>query len=671
MLKQLARLERTQKTIIIGFAVLMAVSLVIFYAPNRSANTTNPATSTEVVAKVGSDKITVADLMLVRENFRQRFGGQIPLSQLGGNRSFLESLIAKLVVRQEAERLGLSAGDAEVAERIKRQFSDASGVFVGSERYKESVIPRFGSVEKFENELRDEIAREKLRAFITSSVNVSDDEVQQEYKRKETSFDISYVIVSAEKLAEKIQPSDADLRSYYDSHKTDLRYLEPQRKVRYLFVDQEKAASKLQISDEELKAEYDRLAPEFKQAGVKVQQILLKVARKDLDSQVEQKAKDLIAKLRGETGQADEKAFAEAARGNSEDPASASNGGFLANPVKKNPNKPHGLYDRAVDMQPGDVTDIPIRYGGNWYILRRGDAVPKTFEAAKPEILVSLRNRRSFTEAAKVANKAYLRLKETKDIQKVAQEVAGEANMTAAEMVRETPYIKPGDDVKDIGTNQQFESAVGQLNNPSDVGEPTGVKGGFATPILVDKKEPRIPEFDEVKTQIADLVKKQRAKDELEQRAKNLLSSLTSPDGVKAAGEKEGFEGDVDPDFKLGSSLGSLEPSTALDDVIFAMKAGELPKSPMKVGENWVVFGVTKRRDADMAEFANKRDEVRQTMLRQRQDQVFEDYIAGVQQRLKRDGAIKIYDDVLNSIEEAEEPAAAPGLPPGFNFPSK
>jgi parvulin-like peptidyl-prolyl isomerase len=253
----------------------------------------------------------------------------------------------------------------------------------------------------------------------------------------------------------------------------------------------------------------------------------------------------------------------------------------------------------------------------------------------------------------------------------VAQEFAPEANMSAADMVRETPYIKPGDDVKDIGTNQQFESAVGQLNNPNDIAEPTGIKGGFAIPIFVDKKEPRIPEFDEVKTQIADLVKKQRAKDELEQRAKNLLSSLTSPDGVKAAGEKEGFEADVATDFKPGSSLGSVEPSKALDDIIFDMKAGELPKSPVKVGENWVVFGVTKRKDADMAEFAKKRDEVRQRMLSQRQGQVFEDYISGVQQRMKRDGAIKVYDDVLNSIEEAEEPSAVPGLPPGLNFPSK
>ena len=670
MLKQLGRLERTRNIIILGFAILMAVSLVIFYAPNRSANTINPATSTEVIAKVGSDQITVADLMMVREDIRQRYGGRIALSQLGDNRSFLESLIAKHVIRQEAERLGLSASDGEVRDRIVRQFTDASGVFVGAERYKESVTPRFGSVEKFENELRHEIAQQKLRAFITSSVNVSDDEVQQEYKRNETTFDVGYVVLSVDKLSEKIQPSESDLRSYYDSHKTDLRYLEPQRKVRYIFVDQDKAASKLQISDAELKAEYDRLEPPFKMAGVKVQQIVLKVARKDLDAQVEQKAKDLITKLRGETGRATEAAFAEVAKGSSEDPATASTGGFLPNLVRKNVNKPHGLYERTLDMEPGDVSDIPVKYAGNWYILRRGDAVTKTFEAARQEILVSLRNRRGYSEALKVATKAYQRLKETKDAQKVAQEVASEANMTPAEMVRETSYIKPGDDVKDIGNNQSFHDVVGRLENQNDVVEPTSIKSGFAVPMLVDKKEPRIPDFDEVRSTVADLVKKERAKNELEQKAKTLLASITSPDGVKAAGEKEGFGSGVLEKFKLGQPFPDTA-STAVDDAIFAMKNGELTKTPVKVGDDWVIFGVIKKYDADLSEFAKQRDQVRQTMLNERQAQVFEDYITAANQRMKRDGQIKIYDDVLNSIKVEEEPSAVPGLPPGLNFPTK
>ena len=665
MLKQLSKLERTRGIIIIGFAVLMAVSLVIFYAPGRNSSNLDPAKNNAVVAKVGSTEITVADIAQVRENYRQMFGGRISLAQLGGNKRFLEGLISKHAVAQEAERLGLGASDAELADKIRKQFADASGVFVGYDRYKESVTTRFGDIAKFENDLRSDISAEKLKAFVAASVNVSDEEVQQEFKREQTTFGVDYVVVSADKLAEKIEPSDSDLQAYYDAHKTDLRYLEPQRKVRYIFIDTDKVGSKLQITDDELKKEYDSLEPKFKEAGVKVQQIMLKVARKDLDAQVEQKAKDLITKLHGPDGKVSEQAFADAARGNSEDPATASNGGFLNRLIKQNPNKPDSLYDRAVDMQPGDISDIPIRFGGNWYILRRGDSVPKTFEQAKPELLVSLRNRKGFGAAFQVANKAQARLKATKDPQKVAQELAGEANSTPAEMVRETPYIKPEDDVPQIGNNQQFHTAIAALNNPNDVGDAIGVKGGFAVPMLVDKKEPRIPDFDEVKAKIRDTVKQQRAKEQLEQKAKDLLASATTPDALKAAGEKEGFEAANDDGFKLGAALGKAGTSPQLDELVLAMKDGEMLKAPVKVGDNWVVLGVKKRYEADLTQFFTQRDRLRDSMLRDRQDQVFEDYVAGVQERMKREGKIKIYEDVLDSLPEEEEPQ----IPGGLNLP--
>ena len=671
MLKQLGRLERTRNIIILLFAILMAVSLVIFYAPGRSANkNVDPTRNTEVVAKVGSANITVADIARIRENYAQMFGNRISLAQLGGNKRFLDGLISKQVISQEAARLGLSASDSELAERIRKQFADASGNFVGFDRYKESVTARYGDIEKFENDIRDDIAQEKLRAFVSASVNVSDAEVEKEYQRRNTSFDVSYIALSIDKLATKIQPSDDELRAYYDSHKTDYRYLEEQRKIRYLFIDTEKVGSKLPISDVDLKAEYDSLDPKFKEAGIEIQQILLKVARKDLDAQVEQKAKELITKLRGTTGKTTKEAFAEVARGNSEDPATASRGGLLDKPFKKNDTKPNGLYDRAVDMKPGDVSDIPIRFGGNWYILRRGDSVPKTFDQAKPDLLVSLRNRKSYGEAFKLAKQAQARLQETKDAQKVAQEIAPKANMTPAEMVRETPFIQRGDDVPEIGTNQQFEQAIEPLNNPNDVGEATGVKNGFAIPMLVAKKEPRIPDFDEVKTKIADAIKQQRAKDQLEQKAKDIAASLTSADGVKAAGDKEGYDAGTEESFKLGSSLGKAGTSAALDDLIYGLKAGEFSKTPIKVDDKWVIVGVTKRNDADMSGVAAQRDTLKQSMMSERQDQVFDDYVAGVEQRMKHDGKIKIYQEVLAQLEE-DEPAAEPGLPAGLNFPTK
>jgi len=306
----------------------------------------------------------------------------------------------------------------------------------------------------------------------------------------------------------------------------------------------------------------------------------LKVARKDLDGAVEQKAKDLLQKIHAASPETQEKVFADLARGNSEDPASAKDGGYLPRLIKKNPNKVDALYDRAVDMEPGTVFDIPIKYAGNWYLMRRGDAVLKTLEQMKPELLASTRNRNGYTVAARLAERAQNRLKEIKDPQKVAQELAAEANMKPEEMVKVTPFIKPTDDVPDIGSSQQFEAVIEPLNNVGDVGERTGVRGGFAIPMLIDKKEPRIPDFEEVKTKVGDALKNQRAKDQLAQVAKDLASSVSSPADIKAAAEKSGFEVGTEEAYKLGATLGKAGTSPAIDEVVFALKSGELTKTP-------------------------------------------------------------------------------------------
>jgi len=396
----------------------------------------------------------------------------------------------------------------------------------------------------------------------------------------------------------------------------------------------------------------------------------LKVARKDLDAQVEQKAKDLIQKINAASLDTQEKVFADLARGNSEDTATAPSGGYLARPFKKDPNKINGLYDRTEDMQPGDVSDIPIRYSGHWYILRRGEAVPKTFEEAKPELLASLRNRKGYAVAAKLAERAQNRLNETKDPQKVAQELAVEANMKPGEMVKETPFVKPEDDVPGIGSSQQFEAAIGPLNNPNDVGERTGVKGGFAVPMLIEKKDPRTPDLEEVKTKVAQTVKQQRAKEQLEQKAKEIAASAGSVADLKAAAEKAGFEVATAPAYKLGSPLGTAGTGPALDEAVYGLKTNEVTKTPVKVGDNFVVLGVTDRHEADLAEFAKQREQLTQTMLSAKQNQVYGDYITTVQRQMKQNGSIKLYQNVITSLEDSE-PEIAPQPRPRFPIPGK
>jgi peptidyl-prolyl cis-trans isomerase D len=674
MLKFFTRMERTRKYVIGFFAFLMVLGMVVagvYTRPNSVI--ANPFKSKEVLAKVGPDEVTVADYTLLKKKIESQFGGQFSLAQIGMTSDrILDQAVNSRISLQEARRLGFNASDEEVRNEIARQFSDpATGKF-DVKLYKDYVVRNYGSVALFEQSVRDALAAQKLRAFVTAGAQVSEAEVLDQYQRENTEFDLAYVSVTADDVAKKLNPSDEELRQYFDAHKTDYRFLEPQKSIRYLFINQEKVGQKLAIPDEDLRKEYEGLKPENKMAGVRVQQIVLKVARPELDTEVLNKATAIVARMRAEDLTAPEEKFAEEARGNSEDPATAQAGGWLPNPVKRNLNrKPPApgtpgsaaeLLQNTLEWKEGQVGD-PLKTGNAYYIFRRGAVVPKSFEDAKQELLVSLRNRRSYNVAQEIARKANDRLKETRDPQKVAQEFAAQANMSATEMVRETGFIKPGDDVPEIGTSPQFEEKLKPLEEAGAVGEFVGIKNGFAIPQLVEKREPRIPELDEVKARVADDLKRARAAEQLEQTARDIAAGAGGVDALKAAAEKAGLKAVDEEAFRLGRPLGTAGADPALDAAVFQLKAGEGTKAPVKVGDKWVVVAVKERRDSKAEEFDKQKTELTERALEERRGQLFDDFLVEARRRLEEKGQIEIYRDTLALIDQ-DEPAALPRRPP-------
>lgn len=669
MLKILSRLERTRSLIIIIFAVLMGISLILFYAPNRNPTGTSAAAANdEVLARVGDGEVTVGDLNSRKDMYRQMLGGQFNPAMFGGNRRLLDGLIREQVVAQEAARLGLTPSDAEVARAIREEFS-VGGNFVGLERYRETVQAQYGDIEKFEQGIRNSLAAEKLRAFLTAGVRISEAEVLDEFKRGNTTFEIVYVPVTTERLAARINPSDEELQAYYNEHRTDFRILEPQKRIRYLFIDQAKIGERLEISDEDLRAAYSQLSPENRMAGARLQQIVLRFARPELETEVRGRAEEIVRELRagGENGRVTEQAFAEIARGRSEDPATARQGGALASVVRRNPNNPSEPLQQTLPLEEGQITE-PVKVGNAFYIFRRGASVEKTFEDARQELIVSMRNRNAYGAAARLAARAATRLRETNgDVRRVAEELHAEANMTTDEMVKETPLVKPGDDVPSIGSSPQFEGAIAPLNNPGEVGEQVGVRGGFAIPALVEKRDPRIPEFSEVREQVLIRFRQERARAQLEQVARELAGSANNPDELRAAATRFGLEAQTANDYRLRSPLGDAGTSPALDEAIFGLNAGQVARTPVQVTDKWAVVAASRRTDPDLAQFTQQRDELTQTALTTRRNSVFEDYITAARARLQGDGNIRIYDEVLARMAADEPMLSRPGG--GMPFP--
>jgi len=656
MLKFFTRLEKTRNFFILIFAILMVASLVFFYAPTQSGVQTNLARSTETVASVSGEKITVGELVRQKESYSRFSQGRGFPSKM-----ILEGLIGSRIVRVEAERLGLTASDAEVAAEIRSQFKPEDGKPFDQKVYEQNVIDQFGSIAAYETSVRDDISSKKLDAFLTSGVSVSEDELLSDFQRKNTKFDLSYVAVSSAELAQTIKPTDEELKAYFEKNKQSYYISVPQKKIKYIFVNTTKIGEKLPISDAELRAEYDKLPADKKIGGVNGQEIVLRVAKPEFEPKVQEKAAELITRLKKDGDNVSEALFAEVAKGFSEDPISAQSGGKLRGPVRENLNKPDDPYQRLIKMKPGDVTE-PISYQGRYFILRRGDDVPKSFEDAKKEIEVSLRNRKAYAVAAELAQKIADALKQSKDVQKTAAQFAGEANMSVAEMVKETGYIKPGDDVPNIGTSPQFEEGIAPLEKAGDVGDKTPIQNGFAIPTLADRKEPRDADFDEVKAQILDVVKLEQARAKVEEIAKQIASGAASADALAGAATAKGMKAKDQKAFIIGSPLGdgpSASTSEELENAVYAMKSGDVTKTPIKIGENWYVVGVTKRDDANNADFAKQRSSLLEQMLSKKRTAVFSDYLAATKKRLQDSGAIVIYKDVLAKTDEP-----APGLTP-------
>jgi serine/threonine protein kinase len=260
------------------------------------------------------------------------------------------------------------------------------------------------------------------------------------------------------------------------------------KKIGYVFVSSADLSDKIAISDEELRVYYNSIPTDQKQAGVQGQEIVLRIPNSNSEQQVLERANQIVVQLKKEGNQISEQAFNEIARGLSENPTTAIKGGKLAGLVRPNQNNTNDPFQKLFTLQPGEITE-PIKYQNSYLILRRGEAVAKTFEEAKQELAVSLRNRLAYSVAAQVAKRISVDLKQTKDLQKTAQKFAAELNMDIKDMVRETPFIKPGDEIPNIGLSPKFDEGIASLKNVNDVGDVITVSNGFAVPILIEKQD--------------------------------------------------------------------------------------------------------------------------------------------------------------------------------------
>lgn len=225
--------------------------------------------STQAIAQVNGERITDTELQRVmRTRVRDIGGGTMDEDQVNAlSKQVLEELITDRVLVQESLRVGLEVSTEEMQRYILEidAFKDDKGEF-SSELYGRT-LKRMGLTKgRFEEQIREEMLRNKLREVVVASVSVSEAEVRDLYERTATQAELRFVRLSDAELAAGLTVPEADVDAYlaasadkvsaaYEADKARL-YSQPRRIGFHRILLRKEVAG---VSDADLRARMDEI----------------------------------------------------------------------------------------------------------------------------------------------------------------------------------------------------------------------------------------------------------------------------------------------------------------------------------------------------------------------------------------------------------------------------
>lgn len=617
---------------------LVILPFAFFFVPRRA--TVAGASPDVVLAQVEGDSITVAQFQRrynqQLQQYRQAYGGQISeqmLRQLGIDQQILQSLVDQQAMLAEARKQNLTVSDVEVRQRILSipAFLE-NGKFIGETRYRQmlSSQPVPLSTKDFENQLRDAILAEKLRASVAGWISVPDSEVDQEFRHRNEKVKLDLVPLTAESFRKDVTVSDADLQKRFEANKEAYRIGE-KRKVKYALLEVEKVRDTVQVPDADVQAFYDQNKAQYTTEGrVRASHILLKTEGKD-DAAVKAKAEGLLTQAKAPGAD-----FAALAKANSEDEGSAVNGGDL-NYFGKGQMVAE-FEQAAFALKAGEVSDV-VKTPFGYHIIKVIDSQPETTRPladVKSEIVDQLKWQAAQKQAEQIAKAMEASIKTAADLDKVAKE-RGVAVVESPLFLRDQP-------IGDLGAAPDVASRAFTMKD-GEVTPALRVSRGwvFATP--AGKQDSYLPQLSEVADRVREDATREKAAEVLKARVAAIAADLKKAPDFAAAVKKAGFEIKTSELVARGGSLPDIGANPEVEKAVFGVPVGTVTDA-VTTPTGAVIARVAERSDVTETQLAEGRDALRTELEGQRRDRFFTAYMAKAKTGLK----IAIKQDVLAQI---------------------
>ena len=591
------------------------------------------------VADVNGTVITLDDYRAsyttLLEQVRQSFGNNLSeelIQTLQLRKRALDQLIDRSLMLQAAEKFKLTVSDEELAESIRNIPAFQTAGAFDSQRYINALSSNKLTPETFEVQQRDSLIIDKLQAFISGNIKISDLEAQQWYKWNNAEVDIEYVIFEPRRYKD-ITPTDEEIRNYFDQNKNSFK-TDPQIKARYLYFKPADYAAKVTVSEDEIREYYESNPEKFKTAKtVEARHILIKVDA-NAEAEAVEEARTRIDDIFNMAKEGQD--FAELAKKYSEGPTKTK-GGYLGAFTRETMVKP--FADKAFSMKTGAVSE-PVRTQFGWHIIKVEKINPEkttSLSEAEGDILKTLKADISKNLAYDEAEAVYDASFEGQDLDRIAQDRNLKILTTDLFTQKKPPKgVKNGNRFAAAA----FELPLDEISDVQDFGD------GYFLIEVVDKIPSQIPELKTVEANIKkDLVKKkqeEKARDE----AKKLLLELkngqpfaTVSQKYKQAPKKTGF-------FKRNDSIPTIGNEPEIARIAFRLSdKNNLPEDANKGQKGYFVINYRTRKDPTLDGFEKEKTEIKERLLQQKSFKTFDAWLT----QMKSESQISIEEGFAGS----------------------
>ena len=610
---------------------LVCLAFVFLYVPDFLTPTSPGAGLNDVIADIEGREITTAEFR--REYFQQlqsyraAYGGALDdalLQQLGIDQQILRQMIDEEAAIVEARRLNLSVTDIEVRERIVNLpgFQE-NGVFIGEERYRQLLrvqLPPLTSTQ-FEDQVHRGLILEKLRGALTEWIDVSDAELQAEYRRRNEKVKLDIVMFSPDAYTEAITVTDAELVEHLEANAADYRVAD-KRKIRFLAIDPEALRPGIVVPPEDVERYYQDnneqySTPEQVRAG----HILFSTENGD-DAEVRTRAEAVLAEAK-----ADGADFAALAREHSDDEESAALGGDLD--FFSRGRMVPAFEETAFSMEPGTISDlVQTEFGFHIiHVVERREASTRPLDGVREQITDQLQRERAEMQAESLAGVLSVEIEAPEDLDRVAA--------SRGWAVQESNFFARDEPIEGLGlafgvSSAAFDFAVGE------VGGPLRTATGHVFLTVVDTQDAYAPELEEVREDVEGDLIALRAVEAARDAAAELLPRLQDAEDFGEAAEQAGLNVTTTDLIARGTPLPGVGVSSDIEATAFGLASGETSEV-LTTDNAAAIIHLAERVDVTEEGFAAAVDALRNELLLNRQSLFFSAYMDKAKERMNID----------------------------------